>query len=68
MIPGNYHGLFTRRLTPSDHNEVLNRDGFLLHAGKTKDPGTASQGCIVMSRDFREKLAKYDGGTLIVTH
>ena len=51
------HGPFVLRLTPDRANQMFGRGGFLMHGDSVAHPGTASQGCIVMDRAVREKVA-----------
>ncbi len=52
------HGPFCLRLTPYPINQMFGRDGFLIHGDSVKEPGTASEGCIIMPRSVREAIAK----------
>jgi hypothetical protein len=52
------HGPFVLRLTPDPANQMFGRDGFLIHGDSVHAPGTASLGCIIQSRDVREKVWK----------
>lgn len=52
----NTHGPFVLTLVPDDDTEMYGREGFLIHGDSIKSLGTASLGCIVASRDVREKL------------
>jgi len=54
----NTHGPFVLPLEPDPENEMYGRDGFLIHGDSVRSPGTASLGCIIMSRDVRERLWK----------
>ena len=60
------HGPYTIPLIPHDHNEMFGRDGFLVHGDKIDAPGKqlASLGCIIQSRDVREKV--WDSGDHIL--
>lgn len=49
-------GLFTLRLEPDRGNSMCGRDGFLIHGDNQKEPGTASNSCIVLPRRFRENI------------
>jgi RHS repeat-associated protein len=62
----NYHGKgpVVMRLTPDAGNNMFGRTDFLVHGDNGR--GTASIGCVVMSRKTREKMAA--GGTLVVKH
>lgn len=51
------HGPFVLPLTPDPSNEMFGRDGFLIHGDSVIHPGTASEGCIILSRDVREAIA-----------
>lgn len=60
------HGPFVLRLEPQAGTETFGREGFLLHGDSLSHPGAASEGCIVMSRDVREKVAASSCRTLEV--
>jgi hypothetical protein len=47
------HGPYVLRLTPAPENEMHGRDNFLIHGDSRTLPGTASHGCIVISRPAR---------------
>lgn len=49
-------GRYTLRLEPDAHNKMCGRAGFLIHGDSKKDPGTASNGCIVVDFGFRQKI------------
>lgn len=51
------HGPFVLPLTPDPGNTMFGRYGFLIHGDSVVAPGTASEGCIIMSRDVREAIA-----------
>lgn len=50
------HGPFVLRLQPDPCNEMCGRAGFLIHGDSIKNPGTASEGCIIVPRPVREKI------------
>lgn len=50
------HGPFVLRLTPAVHNQMFGRDGFLIHGDSVSNPGTASNGCIILARVVRERI------------
>jgi hypothetical protein len=52
------HGPFVIPLTPSPENTMYGRSGFLMHGDSIIAPGTASDGCIIMSRTTRERAAQ----------
>lgn len=60
------HGPFVLSLTPWDENQMYGRSGFLIHGDSKTAPGTASQGCIVLDRAIREKIAANGDMTLMV--
>ena len=51
------HGPFVLPLTPAPANEMYGRAGFLMHGDSLLDPGHASEGCVIQSRDVREQVA-----------
>jgi hypothetical protein len=60
------HGPFVLPLTPSADNEMFGRSGFLIHGDSLKHPGTASHGCIILSRAVRETINRNDDRELVV--
>lgn len=50
------HSPYTLRLTPHPKNVMHGRAGFLIHGDSVKNPGTASQGCIILPRAIRQKI------------
>jgi hypothetical protein len=50
------HGPFVLSLTPDENNLMWGRSAFLLHGDSKVDPGNASEGCIIQSRDVRETV------------
>ena len=50
------HGPFVMQLVPDASNDMGGRSGFLLHGDNILRPGTASEGCIIMSRVIREAV------------
>ena len=51
------HGPFVLPLTPDPGNEMFGRSAFLMHGDSVVAPGTASRGCIIMSRAVRREVA-----------
>lgn len=51
-------GPCTMQLTPEPGNVMFGRASFLIHGDRIKEPGTASQGCIILSRGLREFIAE----------
>ena len=60
------HGPHVLPLTPSLGTETYGRGGFLIHGDSVVAPGSASEGCIILSRDVREEIAKSEDRALIV--
>lgn len=52
------HGPYVIRLEPATGNAMFERSGFLIHGDSIAAPGTASNGCIIMSRPMREIIWK----------
>ena len=50
------HGPFVLPLEPDPANEMYGRSGFLVHGDSKLDPGSASEGCIVVGRAIRERM------------
>jgi hypothetical protein len=50
------HGPFVLPLLPDPANQMFGRFGFLIHGDSVISPGTASEGCIILARDVREKI------------
>jgi hypothetical protein len=50
------HGPYVLRLTPFPENEMFGRAGFLIHGDSKANPGTASQGCIILPADARHRI------------
>ena len=51
------HGPFVLPLKPDPGNEMFARTAFLMHGDSVVEPGTASRGCIVVSRAVRKRVA-----------
>ena len=49
-------GPYAIALRPVGHN-CLGRSGFMVHADSIRNPGAASQGCIIMPSDVRRLMA-----------
>ena len=50
------HGPYALRLWPDAANNMFGRSGFLMHGDSLEHPGCASQGCVIMPRDVRQKV------------
>lgn len=60
------HGPFVLPLTPHPANDMFGRSAFLIHGDSKEHPGTASQGCIILPRDVREKINRSVDRRLVV--
>lgn len=49
-------GPFAMPLKPYPDNVMFGRSGFYIHGDSVKNPGSASEGCIIMNRITREKI------------
>lgn len=50
------HGPFVMWLVPSPTNEMHGRSAFGIHGDSRLEPGSASEGCIVLPRATREQI------------
>lgn len=50
------HGPYVMWLTPDPTNLMFGRSAFGIHGDSVVSPGTASEGCIIMSRDVRTRI------------
>ncbi len=50
------HGPYVLHLTPDEGNDMCGRSGFLIHGDSVINPGTASEGCIILPRAVRERI------------
>lgn len=61
------------RLTATNDVNITTRDGFLIHGqGDNESPAESSHGCIILKKEFRQKLMKafqaYGTVTITVTN
>lgn len=49
-------GPYTMDLTPAPGTDTLGRSAFRIHGDSINHPGTASHGCIILSRVMREAI------------
>lgn len=49
-------GPYTCVLQPDRGNKMFGRSGFLIHGDSLKEPGTASEGCIILESTTRKKF------------
>ncbi len=64
---GGHMGPFVLPLTPDPDNVMFGRDAFFIHGDSVANPGTASDGCIILGPRFRHMIADSGDTTLIVT-
>lgn len=50
------HGPYVLPLVPAPANIMYGRSGFLIHGDSKVAPGTGSEGCIILSRDVRQRI------------
>ena len=50
-------GPLVMRLTPSEETETYGRGGFLIHGDNPRMNFSASEGCIVLGHDLRQRIA-----------
>ena len=50
------HGPYVLKLDPAPYTETFGRSGFLMHGDSKEHPGCASEGCVILPRDVREKV------------
>jgi hypothetical protein len=51
------HGRFVMWLTPDPDNDMFGRSAFGIHGDSVTEPGTASEGCIILPRQARDRIA-----------
>lgn len=51
-------GPYVMRLTPLPGTDTHGRSNFLIHGDSVRNPGTASHGCVVASRDLRMEIGE----------
>lgn len=59
-------GPLTMNLDPTGGQDMYGRSLFRIHGDSSQHPGEASDGCIVISRDVREKINSSNDKTLNV--
>lgn len=52
------HGPEAMPLAPAATNEMFGRAGFMIHGDSLAHPGGASNGCIILPKDYREAIAQ----------
>jgi len=67
VLNGGHMGPFVLPLTPSPANNMFGRSGFFIHGDKIAGPPhTASNGCIILSRQTRTLIAQSGDNLLVV--
>jgi hypothetical protein len=64
--PVNILGPIAMPLDPDPSNDMEGRDGFFIHGDNAEENHTASDGCIILSRDIRDMINESEDKTLIV--
>ncbi len=59
-------GAYAIPLIPFPENEMFDRGDFLIHGDSIRDPGTASEGCIILPRRIRQLMYESDDHLLDV--
>lgn len=60
------HGPFVLWLEPDPANQMFGRSAFGIHGDSVVEPGSASEGCVIMPRFARERIAASDDKQLRV--
>jgi hypothetical protein len=55
-VNSHVHGPYAIPLAPSTGNVMFGRDAFMCHGDSKIEPGTASEGCIIMPFETRVKM------------
>jgi len=50
------HGPYVLKLNPEPSTNTHGRSGFLMHGDSKEHPGSASHGCVILSRPVREEV------------
>ena len=61
-----HKGPIVMHLIPDPANQMFGRSGFLIHGDAIADPGSASEGCIILGPAMRTKIAASPDRTLEV--
>jgi len=64
---GGHMGPFVLPLTPWSVNNMFQRDGFFIHGDNQERNHTASEGCIILDRQWRNMIASSNDSVLQVT-
>ncbi|WP_380178545.1 tlde1 domain-containing protein [Kalamiella sp. sgz302252] len=59
-------GPLTIILEPSGGNQMYGRDAFRIHGDSKKEPGNASEGCIIVGRHARQEIVSSTDRELVV--
>lgn len=66
-VEGTHLGPLAIPLIPDPSNDMRGRDDFYIHGDHIGAPGTASDGCIILSHTTRTLLSESDDKQLLVT-
>ncbi len=66
MANGGHMGPYVLPLTPWSGNKMFGRDGFFIHGDTPTRNNTASNGCIVLDRQWREMISQSEDTVLTV--
>jgi uncharacterized protein RhaS with RHS repeats len=56
----------SERLTPDPTNQMYGRGGFLIHGDNSRGNQSASQGCVILDRDIRNRIGNSGDNSLRV--
>jgi hypothetical protein len=65
-VPQSRLGPFAIPLTPDDSNVMFGRGSFYIHGDSLANPGSASEGCVIMPRNVRNDMWSSDDHRLQV--
>lgn len=60
-------GPFALPLEPAPGTSTFGRSAFMIHGDSIVHPGTASEGCIILLRDARNRIVESGDSELLVT-
>jgi hypothetical protein len=66
-VDSRVHGPLALPLIADPSNNMFGRSHFLIHGDSKVDPGNASEGCIILSKDVREAIVASGDTDLIVS-
>lgn len=63
---GGHMGPYVLPLAPNPVNNMFGREGFFIHGDSIASPGDASNGCLVLNRQWRTMIAQSNDNLLVV--